>query len=71
MVSVAGRFDSSRFVEVSVMRTVISSVIIVIVAVIDFFMGAGMNQAMGGAMLFATIAGFACTIQAIESKKNQ
>lgn len=71
MVSVAGRFDSSRFVEVSVMRTMISSVIIVIAAVIGFFMGAGMNQAMGGATLFATIAGFARTIQAIESKKNQ
>ena len=71
MVSVAGRFDSSRFVEVSVMRTMISSVIIVIAAVIGFFMGAGINQAMGGATLFATIAGFSCTIQAIESKKNQ
>lgn len=53
------------------MRTMISSVIIVIVAVIGFFMGAGMNQATGGATLFATITGFACTIQAIESKKNQ
>ena len=53
------------------MRTMISGVIIVIAAVIGFFMGAGMNQAMGGATLFATIAGFACTIQAIESKKNQ
>lgn len=53
------------------MRTMISSVIIVIAAVIGFFMGAGMNQAMGGATLFATIAGFARTIQAIESKKNQ
>ena len=50
------------------MRTMISSVI---AAVIGFFMGSGMNQAMGGATLFATIAGFACTIQAIESKKNQ
>ena len=44
--------------------------IIVIAAVIVFFIGAGMNEAMGGAMLFATIAGFACTIQAIESKKR-
>lgn len=53
------------------MRTMISSVIIVIAAVIGFFMGAGINQAMGGATLFATIAGFSCAIQAIESKKNQ
>lgn len=28
------------------------------------------QQSMGGATLFATIAGFACTIQAIESKKK-
>ena len=52
------------------MRTMISSVIIVIAAVIGFFMGAGMNQAMGGATLFAVIAGFACTIQAIDGKKK-
>lgn len=53
------------------MRTMISSVIIIIAAVIGFFMGSGMNEAMGGATLFATIAGFVCTIQVIESKKNQ
>lgn len=52
------------------MRTIISIAIIIVAAVIGFFMGAGMNEAMGGATLFATIAGFACTIQAIESKKK-
>lgn len=71
MVIKFGPLSVYREMEVSVMRTMISSVIIVIAAVIGFFMGAGMNQAMGGATLFATIAGFACTIQAIESKKNQ
>ena len=35
------------------MRTIISSVVVIIAAVIGFFMGAGMNQAMGGATLFA------------------
>ena len=63
--------NNFKFVEDSSMRTIISSVIVIIAAVIGFFMGAGMNQAMGGATLFATIAGFACTIQAIESRKNQ
>lgn len=63
--------NNFKFVEDSSMRTIISSVIVIIAAVIGFFMGSGMNQAMGGATLFATIAGFACTIQAIESKKNQ
>lgn len=71
MVIKFGLLSVYREMEVSVMRTMISSVIIVIAAVIGFFMGAGMNQAMGGATLFATIAGFACTIQAIESRKNQ
>lgn len=52
------------------MRTIISVVIIIIAAVIGFFMGSGMNQAMGGATLFAVIAGFACTIQAIDGKKK-
>lgn len=52
------------------MRTVISIVIIIVAAVIGFFMGSGMNEAMGGATLFATVAGFACTIQAIESRKK-
>lgn len=52
------------------MRTIVSIIIIIVAAVIGFAMGAGMNEAMGGAALFATIAGFACTIQAIESKKK-
>lgn len=52
------------------MRTIISIVIIVGASIIGFFMGSGINQAMGGATLFATIAGFACTIQAIENKKK-
>lgn len=33
------------------MRTVISVVIIIIAAVVVFFMGTGMNEAMGGAIL--------------------
>lgn len=53
------------------MRTIISVVIIIAAAIIGFIMGTGMNQAMGGATLFAVIAGFACTIQAIESRKKQ
>ena len=52
------------------MRTIISVVIIIIAAVIRFFLGSGMNQAMGGATLFAVIAGFACTIQAIDDRKK-
>ena len=53
------------------MRTLISLVIIIIASVIGFAIGAGVNEAMGGATLFAAIAGCGCTIQAIESKKKQ
>lgn len=52
------------------MRTIISIVRIIIPAVIGFAVGAGVNEAMGGETLFATIAGFACIIQAIEGKKK-
>lgn len=62
-----GKMD---FVEFSNMRTIISIVRIIIPAVIGFAVGAGVNEAMGGETLFATIAGFACIIQAIEGKKK-
>lgn len=52
------------------MRTIVSTVIIIIAAVFGFFMGTGMNEPMSGATLFAAIAGFACTIQAVEGKKR-
>lgn len=52
------------------MRTALSVGIIIAAAVFGFFMGSGMNQPMDGATLFAMIAGFVCTIQAIESKKR-
>ena len=35
-------------------------------AVAGFFLGATMNDAMGGAVLLALIAGFGCVICAIE-----
>lgn len=60
-----------EIVEVVNMRTILSVAIIILASVIGFMMGAGMNEAMGGATLFATIAGFACTIQAIDSKKKR
>ena len=53
------------------MRTIISTAIIIVASVIGFFMGTGLNQAMGGATLFAVISGFACTIQAIEHQKKR
>ena len=61
----------SEVEEVSNMRTFLSVVIIIVAAFVGFFMGSGMNEEMTGATLFAMIAGFACTIQAIESKNKR
>ena len=58
--------DKSKFVEVYIMRVMISIILMVIAALVGFFFGAGMNEAMGGAILLSMITGFACTINAIE-----
>lgn len=52
------------------MRVIISIILMVIAALIGFFFGAGMNEAMGGAILLSMITGFACTINAIEKNKK-
>ena len=36
-----------------------------------FFFGAGMSEAMGGAILLSMLTGFACTISAIEKNKKE
>ena len=43
------------------MRVIISIILMVIAALVGFFFGAGMNEAMGGAILLSMITGFACT----------
>ena len=43
----------------------------VIAALIVFFFGAGMNEAMTGTILLSMITGFACTINAIEKNKKK
>lgn len=53
------------------MRTIISAVIIIVVAVIGAFLGMGMNEPLNGAILLGMIAGFTCTINAIENNKKQ
>ena len=64
--------DKSKFVEVYIiMRVMISIILMVIAAVVGFFFGAGMNEAMGGAILLSMITGFACTISAIEKNKKE
>ena len=63
--------DKSEFIEVYIMRTIISIILMVISALVGFFFGAGMNEAMGGAILISMITGFACTISAIEKNKKE
>ena len=52
------------------MRVMISIILMVIAAVVGFFFGAGMNEAIDGAILLSMITGFACTISAIEKNKK-
>ncbi len=57
------------------MRVMISIILMVIAAVVGFLFGAGMNgagmnEAMSGAILLSMITGFACTISAIEKNKK-
>ena len=63
--------DKSKFVEVYIMRVMISIILMVIAALVGFFFGAGMNEAMGGAILLSMITGFACTISATEKNKKE
>ena len=52
------------------MRVMISIILMVIAALVGFFFGAGMNEAIDGAILLSMITGFACTISAIEKNKK-
>ena len=52
------------------MRLIISINLMVVAAFDGFFFGAGMNEAIGGAILLSMITGFACTINAIEKNKK-
>ena len=52
-------------------RTIISIVIMLISAWVGIFVGAAINGTEISALIFVIIAGFACTIHAIESKKDK
>ena len=62
--------DKFQIYGVYIMRVIISIILMVIAALVGFFFGAGMNEAMGGAILLSMITGFACTINAIEKNKK-
>jgi len=51
-------------------RTVSTIIIMVIAAIIGFFAGAFLNDAIGGATLFSLVAGIACIIYAIDNREQ-
>ena len=51
-------------------RTVACIIIMVIAAIAGFFIGAFLDEAMGGAILFSMIAGIACIVYNIENREE-
>lgn len=65
--------DKPEFVEEMNMkkfRTVACVIIMSISAITGFFIGAFLNEAMGGAILFSMIAGIACIVYNIENREE-
>ena len=52
-------------------RTSISVTIMIFAAIGGFLAGASADEAMGGAILFAMIAGFGCVVFAIDNQKKE
>ena len=44
--------------------------IMVLAGIVGFFMGAFLDNSMGGAILFSMIAGFACVVHAIGDREE-
>ena len=51
-------------------RTVSCVIIMAIAAIAGFFIGATLDEAMGGAILFSMIAGIACIVYNIENREE-
>lgn len=51
-------------------RTVVSVIIIVLAGIVGFFVGASANESMGGAILFAMVAGIACVIYTLDNREE-
>ena len=51
-------------------RTVVSVVIMMIAGIIGLFVGAAMNEALNGAILFSLISGIACIIYTIDNQEQ-
>ena len=52
-------------------RTIVSVIIMVLAGIAGFLIaGSALQDAFGGAILFAMIAGIACVVYAIENRDN-
>ncbi len=51
-------------------RTIISVIIMIIVGIVGFFIGATVNNPMGGSILFSMIAGISCIIYVIDNQEE-
>lgn len=51
-------------------RTVISLIVMVIAGIVGFFVGASINEAMFGAILFSMISGIACIVYVIDNNED-
>jgi CHASE2 domain-containing sensor protein len=60
----------SRRLIMKKFRTVISLIIMVIAGIVGFFIGASINDAMCGAILFSMISGIACIVYVIDNKND-
>lgn len=52
-------------------RTAVSVIIMVIAAVIGLFVGSALSDGLGGAILFALIAGIACIVYTIDNRNEE
>jgi hypothetical protein len=51
-------------------RTVVSIIVMILVGIVGFFLGAAVNDCMGGAILFVLIAGIACIVYVIDNQNS-
>ena len=51
-------------------RTVACVIIMPIAAIAGFFIGATLDETMGGSILFSMIAGIACIVYSIENREE-
>ena len=52
-------------------RTAASVIIMTIAGIVGFFLGAAMNEALSGAILFSMIAGISCIIYCIDNPEDE